>query len=358
MQELLALEKGATEALLSLSLSHYTEDCGRGRLATAIAALYENVMPEDVIVLSGVDAVIHDTLSSLVEPGMNVMIQSPEYPPLLNVPQWRGATIKSWRPSGDGLDAGSGWDLALTVDAEAIVATVPHSPFGWSPSEEWYRALVKSADERGQLLVVDEIYRGIDLTADGHGVLPSACELSEQAVIFGGLAKSYGLTGLRVGWVVCRHQPTRQRIENYSFNTNSNVCAPTELLASLAIENTAELLRRNATVARTNLEAVAQFVARTDGLFRWSKPTSGLVAWLSWHGPGSAHALATTLLEHDHILVADHTLFGLADGPSGGGLRVGLGPPDMPQRLAKLEVAVQRYVGAWESNGWERGIIS
>ena len=156
LHELLALESGATEALLSMSLAHYTDDCGRGRLAAAIAALYNNVMPEDVIVLSGVDAVIHDTLASLIEPRMHVVIQSPEYPPLLNVPQWRGATIQSWRPTGDGADAGVGWDLGATVDAEAIVATVPHSPFGWSPDEAWYRALVRSAEERGQLLVVDE----------------------------------------------------------------------------------------------------------------------------------------------------------------------------------------------------------
>ena len=48
----------------------------------------------------------------------------------------------------------------------------------------------------GQTLIVDEIYRGIDLTADGSGVLPSACELSPTAVVFGGLAKAYGLPGL------------------------------------------------------------------------------------------------------------------------------------------------------------------
>ena len=77
------------------------------------------------------------------------------------------------------------------------------------------------------------------------------------------------------------------------------------------------------------------------------------MAWLSWHGPGSAHALATSLLERDHILVADQTLFGLADSESGGGLRVGLGPPDMPERLAKLEEAIARYVGEWVWKGWE-----
>ena len=199
---MLALQPGAEAELLSIDLSHYTDDLGKGRLAAAVANLYSDaITEEDVVVLSGVDAVIMDTMTALVEPGACVSVQSPEYPPLRNVAEWRGGSgsVTPWLPCSG--EVGAGWDLSVCATAPAqggadvIVATLPHSPFGWSPSEEWLQALVKGAAENGQTLIVDEIYRGIDLTDDGTGLLPSACELSETAVVFGGLAKTYGLTG-------------------------------------------------------------------------------------------------------------------------------------------------------------------
>ena len=101
-QELLDLEPGAQEQLLGQSLAHYTDDFGRGRLARAIAALYDGVEASDVLVLSGVDAVIFDTFAALAAPGARVVVQSPEYPPLRNVAAWRGAAVQRWHPADDG----------------------------------------------------------------------------------------------------------------------------------------------------------------------------------------------------------------------------------------------------------------
>ena len=151
--------------------------------------------------------------------------------------------------------------------------------------------------------------------------------------------------GLRVGWLVCRDADTRAKIVRHALNGNTNVCSPTELLSTIALENSDFLLQKNAKVARTNVAALDAMVVRSKGLLTWQKPTAGLVAWLSWHGPGSAHTLATSVLEHEHILVADHTLFGMEDdAASGGGLRVGLGLVDMPERFLKLEAAIARYM--------------
>ena len=58
--------------------------------------------------------------------------------------------------------------------------------------------------------------------------------------------------------------------------------------------------------------------------------------------------LVPQLSAEERVLVCDHTLFGLTDAPGNGGLRVGLGPPDMPARLARLEAAIKRYVNQKE----------
>lgn len=348
LKELCALEEGSESQLLDLNLNHYTDDLGVGPLAEAVAALYNGVKAEDVIVLSGVDAVIMDTLSALVSPGAKVGLQSPGYPPLRNVAEWRGGLVTSWDPAMAGSEGEfDGWDLSAPAitDAETVIATLPHSPFGWSPSREWLHMLVHQTDEREQILIVDEVYRGIDLTADGSGLLPSACELSPRAVVIGGLAKTYGLTGLRIGWVICRDPTLRSRIESHALNGNTNVCTPTDLLGVLAIRHTSTLHEKNAQIARRNLDEVAAFVERSGGVFRFNRPTAGLNVWLDWRGPNSAHDLATSVLEREKVLVADHTLFGVEDVPGRrGGLRVGLGPLDVPDRLAALEQAVARYL--------------
>lgn len=214
VQQLLDMEPGSAERLLGLGVGSYTPALGGARLRQAIAGLYHGIAAEDVLVMSGADSAVMNTLAALAAPGKRVMLQSPEYPPLRNVPTWRGADVVSWQPRHS--DSGGYWWDADEVDracdrADVVVATVPHSPFGCSPSEDWLRSLAHRADACNQTLVVDEIYRGIDLTDDGTGTLPSACELSARAVVFGGVAKAFGLPGLRVGWVVCRDDGTRVR---------------------------------------------------------------------------------------------------------------------------------------------------
>jgi aspartate/methionine/tyrosine aminotransferase len=297
------------------------------------------------MVLSGTDAVIFDTSAAIAEPGVKVLVQGPEYPPLRNVAEWKGAEVETWRPDSDGT-----WNTEATVGADIVVICAPYSPFGSCPSEGWLRSLAQSTEASGQILCVDEIYRGIDLTADGSGLPPSACELSSAAVVFGGLAKTFGMPGLRLGWLVCRVVATRGRIRRLSQNVNTNCCAPTELLGAIALEHSATLLERNAQVARGNLECVAGLVERSEGLFSWTRPTAGLVAWLWWHGPGSALELAQSVLQHEFIMVTYHTLFGVEDTARGGGLRLGLGMVDTPARLAKLEAAVQRFVRSREAS--------
>ena len=152
----------------------------------------------------------HGHASALVSPGTKVALQSPgsAAPQHSNLARWGclllAADCAGWRGRYR-----LGFGCAPVGEAGIVIATLPHSPFGWSPSHEWLASLVRKADERQQLLIVDEVYRGIDLTEDVTGQLPSACELSARAVIIGGVAKTYGLTGLRIGWVICRDPELR-----------------------------------------------------------------------------------------------------------------------------------------------------
>ena len=62
--------------------------------------------------------------------------------------------------------------------------------------------MVELARERGAVLFSDEVYRGLE--HDAADRLPAACDVYERAISLNTVSKSYGLPGLRIGWVACR----------------------------------------------------------------------------------------------------------------------------------------------------------
>jgi len=85
-----------------------------------------------------------------------------------------------------------------------------------------------------QLLVFsDEVYRGLEYNAADR--LPAACDRYENAVSLGVMSKTYGLAGLRIGWIVTRNREVYRRMsamKDYLSICNS---APSEFLAAVAL---------------------------------------------------------------------------------------------------------------------------
>jgi aspartate/methionine/tyrosine aminotransferase len=338
VEALLQLAGASWDALFRLGLG-YTESQGAPALRALIARMYEQVTDEGVIVLSAPEEGIFLTMHALLEPGDEVIVLSPCYDSLANVASYLGCHVLRWTleeapepPAGPG-----GWRMnlaalesLLTSRTRLVVANFPHNPTGILPAHDEWRSLVDLVARAGAWLFSDEMYRGLELDAPAR--LASGCDLYERAITLCGLSKTYGLPGLRTGWLALQDTTLRDRILGWKDYTTICASAPSEALAQIALSAGETLAARNVQIIRDNLALAEAFFARWPGTFRWNRPQAGSVALVGLRS-GSAHAFCQRLLAEQGVLLLPSGGLGFGDGH----LRFGFGRRSFPEALTQLD---------------------
>ncbi len=152
--------------LLNLELG-YTESQGSPSLRTAIAGTYTNVAPDEVLVLGAPIEGIYLAMQTLLGPDDEVIVLTPAYDALLNLPKtW--AAVKPWLLQAESDSWVLDWDALdalLTSKTKLIVVNFPHNPTGFLPTQAELDKLVSIAEARGLWLFSDEMYRGLEFGA-------------------------------------------------------------------------------------------------------------------------------------------------------------------------------------------------
>jgi aspartate/methionine/tyrosine aminotransferase len=202
-------------------------------------------------------------------------------------------------------------DELLAPPTKILVVNFPHNPTGFLPTPEELSEIIERARQRNVWLFSDEMYRGLEL--EGTTPLPTAAELYERSIVLAGLSKSYGLPGLRSGWVVVRNKALREDILNWKYYTSICPPAPVELLALAAFDARDELFARNRARVERNLARGRAFFDRWDKLFQWRAPRAGPVALVGIDVPSATdycHTLAqdagVVLLPSSFLSYGDH----------------------------------------------------
>ena len=107
VHEILAMAPGSEKALLDLRLG-YSESQGHPELRGAIASLYHGVAPDDVVVHCGAEEAILTFYSAALEPGDHVIVHTPAYQSLLELPRAMGCRVSEWKARPE-----NGWRLDL-----------------------------------------------------------------------------------------------------------------------------------------------------------------------------------------------------------------------------------------------------
>jgi len=336
IQELLELAGMPARELLDLRLG-YTESQGDPALRERIAALCE-VAAEDVLVVVPEEGILLAALSA-VEPGDRVVVQTPCYQSLSDVAAWRGAEVVPWPLVEDGgswrMDLGH-LDALLEPGTRMLVVNAPHNPTGHLPEPKELDGIVALCEERGARLFVDEMYRGLE--HDPAARLPSAASLDPRAVSLGGLSKTYGLPGLRLGWLVTRDEELRRRLGRWKDYTTICAPAPSELLGRIALEHAGRLAERSRAIVVENLGHARAFAARWPDLLAWREPRAGSVAFARVLDPAGATAFADGAVEHGGVMIVASPLFDFGDAH----IRIGLGRRNFTLAISALEGYLRR----------------
>jgi aspartate/methionine/tyrosine aminotransferase len=153
----------------------------------------------------------------------------------------------------------------------------------------------------------------------------------ERAVSLGSISKTYGLPGLRIGWLACRDPAIREAVVTLKDYTTICASAPSELLVALALRNREILIARNLEIVGHNLPLLDELFSRYAGVFEWVRPTAGPIGFPLLRGVADVDALCEALAKAGVLLLPGSVY----DEPLHA--RVGFGRADMPQALELLE---------------------
>jgi len=328
--DVLDLEPGAEERFSRHWLG-YTESLGSPSLREEISRLYNDISPAEILVHSGAEEAIFLFMQALLEPGDHVVVHWPCYQSLAEVASGIGCRVTRWKARED-----RGWalDLDELLDlirpgTKAVVVNLPHNPTGHLMDREHFLEMTDLLRARGIILFSDEVYRESEYHPEDR--LPAACDVYENAVSLGVMSKSYGLAGLRIGWIATRSVSVLNRmaaLKDYTTICNS---APSEFLAEIALRHREELTRRSVGIITENLSLLDVFFEQHDDVFAWQRPTAGPIGFPRFL-KGDSEAFCDQLVREAGVLLLPGTVF----DDDGNHVRIGFGRKDMDAGLARL----------------------
>jgi aspartate aminotransferase/aminotransferase len=214
--------KAAARAAIDRGANAYTATQGIPELRAKIQADVRKQYPHpdrEVFVTSGTSGGLLLAICCTVNPGDEVIVFDPYfvmYPHLVTLAGGKAVFIDTYPHFDIDVDRVR---ATMTPRTKAILVNSPANPTGKVYSRETLRDLARLADERGILLLSDEIYRVFCYDAPYH----SPAEFNEDVVVFDGFSKAYGMTGWRLGYA---HGPRRLIDKMITLQQFSFVCAP------------------------------------------------------------------------------------------------------------------------------------
>jgi aspartate/methionine/tyrosine aminotransferase len=253
----------------------YGEHMGLPGLLELIAGA-GGVRPDQVLVTAGAAQALFIIATSLLEPGDQVVVARPNYATSIFTPRAIGADIRyldlsfeeGWRVDVDRLAA------LVTPRTRYVSITVPHNPTGQTLGEEDLRRIVALVERAGCRLLVDETYR--EMTFGGPP--PCAATLSDRAISVSSLSKTYGMPGIRTGWLLCRD---RELMETFlAAKEQIGICGSVvdEGIACQALAGRDRWLPEIHGRIRAALAVTRDWLAGEE-LLEWVEPRGGVVGF-------------------------------------------------------------------------------
>lgn len=277
-----------------------------------------------VIVTNGGKQANYQAFAALLDPGDEVLLPAPywtTYPEAIKLAG--GVPVEVFADASQGYKVTvEQLEAAKTPRTKVLLFVSPSNPTGavYTPAET--AAIGQWALANGIWVVADEIYQ--NLTYDGAravSILEQVPELAQTAVLLNGVAKTYAMTGWRVGWLVAPLDVAKA-VSNLQSHLTSNVANVSQRAAIAAltgdqtpVEQMREAFAKRRKLIVDGLQAIDGFdVPVPDGAFYAYPDVTGVLG-KTWHGKqlNTSLELADALLEQANVAVVP----GEAFGPSG-----------------------------------------
>ncbi|MEM9438756.1 MAG: pyridoxal phosphate-dependent aminotransferase [Pseudomonadota bacterium] len=339
LPELLGMAADEDRAAFEGMWLGYTETYGAPDLREAIAATYAAQKAENVLCFAGASEGIFAANQVLLSPGDHALVVTPNYQSHETLP------LAICEATGVPLEAPD-WSLdidrvaaAIRPNTKLITINFPHNPTGAILPIDRYEALIELARKQGIWILHDEIFHGLGPSGAQH--LPFIADVYERGLSLGVMSKSYGLPGLRVGWIACQDRDVLSRMERLKHYLSICNSGPSERLAVIGLKARDQILARNNAIIDDNLELWDAFFADRGDHFVWRRPDGSCMAYPRYVGSGGVEAFCQRLVKQAGVLLLPSTIYRseLGQTPQDR-FRLGAGRRGLAEGLAAMEAAL------------------
>jgi aspartate/methionine/tyrosine aminotransferase len=234
--------EAAVEACRVPANHHYTPTGGLPELKEAVAAKTRRdsgfeVSASQVLVTNGAKQAVYETFATLCDPGDEVLVPAPywtTYPETITLAGGVPVDVPTTEASGFHLTV-EALEAARTGATKILLLVSPNNPTGAVCSPEEIAAIGRWAVEHGLWVVTDEIYEHLVYGGRAFASAPVVVpELADRCVVINGVAKTYAMTGWRVGWMIAPPDVT-EAAANLQSHATSNVSNVSQRAALAAL---------------------------------------------------------------------------------------------------------------------------
>ncbi len=324
-------DKDGMEMWSNLKLG-YTESKGHPALREEIAGLYQRIKPDNILVITPEEG-IFIALNTILQPGDGVISIYPVYQSLMEIPRALGCKVTAWP-----LEAENGnWRLDLNKLEESIdektrliIINFPHNPSGFLPSGELFGEIVNLARRHNLYLFSDEMYWMSEHNSADR--LPAVADVYEKGVSLFGLSKTFGLPGLRIGWLASQDQALMAKCGSFKDYTTICAGAPSEALAIIGLKAKEKLIAGSLEIIQKNKILAVDFFGKYPENFQWFSPKAGSTAFPRLTANIPVESFCEDVIIKKNLMILPGTVFDY----HGNHFRVGLGRMNFPKALARL----------------------
>ncbi|MBS1978822.1 MAG: pyridoxal phosphate-dependent aminotransferase [Bacteroidetes bacterium] len=253
----------------------YGDHKGKPALRELVAA-EAGLDAEDILITSGAATALFIVATSLLEKNGQLVVARPNYATNIETPRTIGADITYLDlrfETNFGFEVGE-LEKLITPATKFISLTYPHNPTGVMIDEEKLMEIIALAERKNVFLLFDETYRDMCFVKR----LPVAASISEKAISISSMSKSYGLPGIRIGWIQCRDKALMETF----LAAKEQICITNSVLdeevAYQYLLRKDKLFTPNTAAIRRNFHILKGFMSRQK-LLEWVEPQGGCVCF-------------------------------------------------------------------------------
>jgi aspartate/methionine/tyrosine aminotransferase len=262
----------------------YTDHLGHPGLRALLSQRARGLSADQVLITAGAAAALFIVAVTLLDRGEHIVVVRPNYATNIVTPRVLGCDISYLDLA---FEEGFALDLArlkslVRPTTRLISITTPHNPTGVALSSDELTQIVAIAESCGAHVLVDETYREMSFKEK----TATATQFGERVIVVTSLSKSFGIPGIRLGWILCRDMALNHRF--LCAKEQIGICGSIvdEEIGFHAVQHADAWLQQNDRAVREAFAIVKAWMAQEERL-EWVEPSGGCVCFPRLRDPNA-----------------------------------------------------------------------